>query len=760
MLRVNYELRIPGAVGSITNYEYGSVNSSCSPSKNNHMQHEIIAGNAQPTSKFFALLIGIDVYLPNRLPDGSYYGSLQGCSRDINHVESFLKNTLQIPESQIFKLTASHSDTPNQLKEPAEELPTYENIIAQFQRLTDLAQSQDQVYIHYSGHGGRAATIYPELKGKYGFDESLVPTNIGNSEARYIRDLELAKILQNMVDEGLVVTIVLDSCHSGGATRGGVDAVGIRGLSSNVIDTTPRPQDSLVASTEELVQHWQNLTQGQAKARNLTATSGWLPEPQGYVLLAACRDNEYAYEYSFNGTERNGALTYWLLDSLQKLGNEVTYKVLHSRILAKVNSQFKQQTPMLQGEGDRILFSGQSTVSPSAVIVKKVDVAKNRVLLQAGEAQGLRRGVEFAIYELGTADLTQTHKRVALAKIVELDAEESWAEITQLLVKQEVIRTPIQPVPTLKEGMIQDGTYALQLSPSVKLVRKVCLLTSTDNQLSSGINITEALTAVTAAKARVEGNSWVEFLSLDEPNEEPVSYQVSVNAQGEYEILDAGGELINLRSSLPVSMPNAASSLVNRLVHLAKYQATLELDNNDPLSSLAGKLQIELCQPGENRNELLPLNTSGNYPILNVGEYVILRIRNQSFQVFNITTLAIQPDWSISQLHPKGAANFEPLDPGMETFVRIHTSLPDGYQEGVDVIKVFATVGATNFRYLELPALDQPRRGTQNLRANNPLEELLAAVASEQAPNRNLSAAAYPSDNWTMEQVHIVVRLV
>lgn len=87
-----------------------------------------------------------------------------------------------------------------------------------------------------------------------------------------------------------------------------------------------------------LLQTWRSLTQGKQTTRNITATSGWLPEPKGYVLLAACRDNEYAYEYAFNGKERNGALTYWLLDSLQKLGNEVTYKALHDRILAKTRT--------------------------------------------------------------------------------------------------------------------------------------------------------------------------------------------------------------------------------------------------------------------------------------------------------------------------------------------------------------------------------------------------------------------------------------
>ncbi|WP_414585476.1 hypothetical protein [Scytonema sp. PCC 10023] len=96
----------------------------------------------------------------------------------------------------------------------------------------------------------------------------------------------------------------------------------------------------------------------------------------------------------------------------------------------------------------------------------------------------------------------------------------------------------------------------------------------------------------------------------------------------------------------------------------------------------------------------------------------------------------------------------------MEKLVRIQTSLPEGYNEGADILKVFATVGATNFRWLELPALDKPRKGTQVTRANNPLEELLAAVVSEQPPNRNVSAAAYPSDKWTTEQLKLVVKQV
>lgn len=120
---------------------------------------------AEPTTKtpnLYALLIGIDCYLPGKLPDGSYYKNLGGCVRDINRVEAYLKKTLQ--PQQILKLTSSNTGA-TEPPEPQEQLPTYENIVAKFQQLTEIAQKDDQVYIHYSGHGGRAKTIYPETQG-------------------------------------------------------------------------------------------------------------------------------------------------------------------------------------------------------------------------------------------------------------------------------------------------------------------------------------------------------------------------------------------------------------------------------------------------------------------------------------------------------------------------------------------------------------------------------------------------------------------
>jgi hypothetical protein len=311
-------------------------------------------------SDLYALLIGVDFYFPNRLPDGGSYGHLSGCVRDISYVEAFLKSRLDLPDDHITKLTATNSGQ-GKPTEPETDWPTYANMVTAFRQVIDQTQPGDRVYVHYSGHGGRTTTAYPELKSD-GRDEGLVPTDIGAASARYLRDVEIHHLLQEMVEKELILTVVLDSCHSGGATRavnGQILGATPRGIPG--VDTTARPSDSLVADRSTLMAAWQGQSTEQSRAAK--ATNGWLLEPKGYTLLAACRANELAYEYPFNGKENNGALTYWLLDTLREAGPLFTYKMLSDRIMAKVHGQFAQQTPMLQGEGDVVVF-GADRIQP------------------------------------------------------------------------------------------------------------------------------------------------------------------------------------------------------------------------------------------------------------------------------------------------------------------------------------------------------------------------------------------------------------
>ena len=671
------------------------------------------------TPKLFGLLIGVDCYLPNRLPAGSYYPSLRGCVRDVSMMEAFLKRKFSIAEKDLVKLTASNTGA-EKPPEPREAWPTYENIVAAFKQLSEMAKPGDQVIVHYSGHGGRASTVFPQLKGESGLDEALVLTDIGNPAARYLRDLELAKLLSDMVAKDLIVAVILDSCHSGGMTRGvGTTDIAIRGI--NVVDTIQRPVESLVASHDDLVQTCRSLTEDNTRAASLG--SGRLPEPKGYVLLAACRPSEFAYEYNFEGSERNGALTYWLLDSLEDVGSGLSYKLLHDRILPKVHSQFEAQTPLLQGEGDRQVFGSECVKATYSVPVMRVDQLNRRLLLQTGQVHAVRKGATFAIYARGSTDLTNETNRQALVEISEVGATDSWATI-----KKE-----------LGVSSIEQGASAVLIGAgSVKLIRKVGLVRRED--LLSFVGQESALRAVGEA---VKESGWVEVVC---PGEQ-IDYQVALNNRGEYEIWDQSGhKMSNLRPPLESCESYAARKVAQRLVHLAKYHAIQHLNNFDAMSPLCRRLVVELL--GKQR-EYDPSEKPAPTPF-------------DPGSPNTVTVLDLKPGWGICQIYPSGPTDyFVPLEPNEKVDLPLKADLPPNYQHGADVLKVFGTVGAANFRWLELPDLDRPPRQSgerTTIISANPLEQLLVAVAAEKPATRELSWSASPSGEWVTAQVEVHIR--
>lgn len=690
----------------------------------------------QKSPQLYGLLIGIDHYPPNQLPDGSSYQNLKGCVRDINQVEAFLQHKLKLPSDNILKLTASQ-DTFNNPIEPPEQLPTYENIVAKFQQLANIAQQGDSVYIHYSGHGGRATTLYPEVKGKDGIDEALVPTNIGNPNTRYIRDIELAFLLENLVNRQLIVTLVLDCCHSGGATRG--NQTEIRGI--NAIDTTIRSSESLVASREELITAWQKLSP--TPTRNLAVNGGMLPDAKGYVLLAACRPSESAYEYTFEENKRNGVLTYWLLKFLDHPNPELTYKVLYDYLLAKINSQFSKQTPMLFGEGTRLVFGYEKRPIHQAVTIMEVKEEQQQIKINGGQVHGLVQGSQLAVYPSGT-DFTNIEKRLAIADITSLGATSSWAIIKPLSEQPQQLR------------QITQGDQAVLLNPnSISLVRKVSLLFLESYHFSS-INFKPFLETI---NQKIAETNWLDLVLQNEN----AHYQIVINQSGEYEIWDSGTERINLRPVLKFNDHNATTTLINRLIHLAKYQGIYELNNYDSLNPLKKALQVDLFEiPPDFQAGIRPdLHNPCDMLNIKVNEQFIVRIKNNSSKRLNVTLLVLQPDWSISQIYPSDeVSSFEEFEPGQEDIITLQTSLPEGFKQGVDIIKAFATIDPTNFRWLELPCLDQPHLSKQlrNLEeAKNPLEVLLTTISENGSSIRNLKPANYPSQKWITTQKKVTV---
>ena len=699
---------------------------------------------ANVTPGFYALLIASDFYFPNVLPNGGRFRHLSGCVRDITRVEKeLLRGRLAVPEKNILKLTSSMDGDSKEPLEPPEQRPTYDNIVKKFAELTETAQKGDQVYIHYSGHGGRIRTHFPDLKGEGEVDETLVPIDIGDKSTRYVRDIDLAHVLKKMVDKGLIVTLVLDSCHSGGATRNaGSEDVALRTVEgAEPLDTTEeRPKDSKFASDEELKDAWRSLTS--EGTRNANVGAGWLPEPKGYVLMAACRASESAIEYAFNGTDKNGVLTYWLMDVFKQLGPHLTWKLVHDRVLAKVHSQFPSQSPQLQGDISRVVFGVKNI--PPQYAVNVLAVEDESLKLNTGQALGVATGAEFAIYPAGTSDFAQTEKRLALAKIEELGATESRAKIIEMLSLQE----------------IEQGAQAV-LVDAVKMRRNVRLLVQEDHLTTKHQEAFKSL----RESIKTNGRGFLEVVA---DFTSAVEYQVGISKDdGKFEILDPKGEpFANLRPALDAEAVNA-DRIVDRLIHLSKYHTIQQLHNYDSLSSLAGKLRVELFkapanyQPGDRPNPQ-PLGDAGNIAEVNDGDMLFLYVKNESSQVLNIAILDLQPDWGIFQFFPtEEIGDTSPLDSGKELWLPGNFFLPGNITEGTDVLKVFATVGLANFRWLELPVLEELSR-SPSLRAlrspRNQLEQLMAELSAETVTTRNARPSIEASDEWIVTEVSVTVR--
>ncbi|HSN86315.1 MAG TPA: caspase family protein, partial [Thermoanaerobaculia bacterium] len=626
-------------------------------------------------SALWALLIGIDDYLPDRLPDGTRYPGLQGPTRDVARMALLLRDRygLQPARTRMLLSRAGEDGRPAQ---PPERRPTYANMVAAFTQMAVEAQPGDRVYIHYSGHGARTPTQFREVKGAHGQDEALVPSDIGDPASRYLRDLELAVLVRLLVDRGLLVTVVLDCCHAGGAMRGGA----WKAVPRKVFRVRPDPVPSAVAEPAVLAEVWRRLQGQQRPVRGLTLQSG-LPVAD-YVLFAACRPDELAFEYPFEPGEPQGALTYWLLHTLARSDDGMTCGEIHQRLVARVRGKLVYQTPVFLGPGGRGFLSEETRrvretdplASPTALRVDE----DGRVLIGVGRATGAHVGDRFRVPQ-GEGEVE--------VEVRKIGATESWAEVNHLLGPGEI-------EPGSRAEVLQlRATIRLQPHPALDRVRAVL---------------------------RLRRGGFLEDQGEDEEGTPDLCVTAGPDEAGRevYEILDpAGVPFPNLRP-LSVDAPGAALELVRRLDHLARFRNILSVENPHPADWLGIGLGLqEGGASSEPASRALDLRT---------GESLTLRLVNRSNLRLDFTVLNLAPDYSVTQLLPNpGSIDLLSLDPGEAYPLSLKGWLPEGYNEGNDILKIFATLGAVSFRWLELPALEKrvpvshPRTGPKN-----PLEHL------------------------------------
>jgi hypothetical protein len=389
----------------------------------------------------------------------------------------------------------------------------------------------------------------------------------------------------------------------------------------------------------------------------------------------------------------------------------------------------------------------------------EVDLNKKRILLNTGQVHGIRNGAKFAIYPNGLTDFSKVEKRLAIVEIDERGSTNSWANI----------------ITDFNKGIIEAGTQAVLIDPvDIKLKKKINIVDPNNLDLKLDSSTKKRYEKILETlKKKILENSQESFLEITNSENNNADFQVTINEKGEYEIWDpAGMPIPNLNPPLMIKDENSATILLQRLVHLSKYMNIKQIDNLDAVSPLARKLVVEIFGVSKDydpadRPEPIPLESQGNLKIVKVGQKMVLHIKNnlpkESNKVLNTTVLDLQPDHGVSQIYPPNPGeSFVPIDPDNEIFVPLEVNLPNGYKNGIDIIKVFATLDQTSFRSLELPALDQPQSTkTKGASRGNvpasPLEQLMATITKDKPATRNINVSSTPSREWTTAQIEINV---
>jgi len=138
----------------------------------------------------------------------NYFGTpneLRGCINDVKNMSQFMNSRYNFAWDDMVILTDDQ-------RNPAAH-PTRANIIRAMHWLVQGAQPNDNLFFHFSGHGGQTEDLDGDEED--GLDETIYP--VDHKQAGMIVDDEMHLIMVKSLPPGCRLTAVFDCCHSGSA---------------------------------------------------------------------------------------------------------------------------------------------------------------------------------------------------------------------------------------------------------------------------------------------------------------------------------------------------------------------------------------------------------------------------------------------------------------------------------------------------------------------------------------------------------------
>ncbi len=239
-----------------------------------------------------ALLIGIN-YIGTK-------NELNGCINDIVNIKKYLIESGYSEDNMLVMTEVA--------KNP-QKIPTKKNIIDGIKWLVENVNEGDQLYMHYSGHGGSIKDFSGDETD--GLDEVIFPLN------GYIVDDKLRKILVDKIPRGVSLTCIFDCCHSG-------TVLDLR-YNYKVDVSKNNPKYDIQIDTQ-----YKN-TEGEV------------------ILLSGCKDDQTSAD-SYEKRQFQGAMTYSFLETMKLLKSEEkdpTYKNLIKNLTKFIKKRGYTQVPQL-----------------------------------------------------------------------------------------------------------------------------------------------------------------------------------------------------------------------------------------------------------------------------------------------------------------------------------------------------------------------------------------------------------------------------
>jgi hypothetical protein len=280
-----------------------------------------------------ALLVGINDYAPVGVggPD------LRGCVPDLVDMFHTLNGLGIVPAK------------PGNMRIFYDKTATRANILDGVKWLVHGAKKGDVLVFHYSGHGSQVAdTSGAEIDGK---DETICPHDF--STAGMIRDDDLLEHFTG-IEPGVVLEVVLDSCHSGTGTRELAAMESVPESDSVAYRFVEPPLEYKLFLDEDPTIPLRGFFKSTKDTRDIAVVPGL-----DHILWSSCRDYQVCSEAPVNGQWR-GIFTYCFCKSLRTAGVGITRRKLHSLIAAEVKKMGYSQVLQLEGT-ERLVDAGVFT---------------------------------------------------------------------------------------------------------------------------------------------------------------------------------------------------------------------------------------------------------------------------------------------------------------------------------------------------------------------------------------------------------------